>query len=150
MLRDDHAGAGIGIALERLGILPLRKETCAFGGPATASSERGSGTRIGGQGAALFCASPAQAQDRAGQDGGIIAQGQGQGFARLSEAARRSNIFGTVRLAVVIAPNGSVKSAKPFGGHPLLVEAAMDAMKQWKFEAGPNETGGVVEFKFKP
>jgi TonB family protein len=65
------------------------------------------------------------------------------------EAARRSNIVGTVRLAVVIAPNGSVKSAKPLGGHPLLV-SAMDAMKQWRFEAGPNETGGVVEFKFKP
>ena len=44
------------------------------------------------------------------------------------------SIAGTVRLAVVVAPNGTVKSSKPVGGHPLLVNAAMDAMKQWKFE----------------
>ncbi len=101
------------------------------------------------KGAVLFCALPAQAQEQAKTE-----ELSRKVKARVSpvypEAARRSNIVGTVRLAVVIAPNGSVKSAKPLGGHPLLVDAAMDAMRQWKFEAGPNETGGVVEFKFRP
>ena len=60
------------------------------------------------------------------------------------------NIAGTVRLAVVVAPNGTVKSSKPVGGHPLLVNAAMDAMKQWKFEPAPTESSGIVEFKFQP
>ena len=46
------------------------------------------------------------------------------------------NIVGTVRLAVIVAPNGTVKSSKPLGGHPVLVNAAMDAVKQWKFEPG--------------
>jgi TonB family protein len=66
------------------------------------------------------------------------------------DVARRMSIAGTVRLAVVVAPNGTVKSSKPIGGHPVLVNAAMDAMKQWKFEAAPTESSGVVEFKFQP
>ncbi len=66
------------------------------------------------------------------------------------EVARRMSIAGTVRLVVVVAPNGTVKSEKPVGGHPLLVNAAMDAMKQWRFEAGPAESSGIVEFKFHP
>ena len=66
------------------------------------------------------------------------------------EVARRMNIAGTVRLAVVVAPNGTVKSSKPVGGHPLLVNAAMDAIKRWKFEAAPTESSGIVEFKFQP
>jgi len=64
--------------------------------------------------------------------------------------ARRLNIEGTVKLAVVVAPNGTVRSWKPVGGHPLLVNAAVNAMKQWKFEAAPTESSGIVEFRFQP
>src|SRR5579862_9073273 len=32
------------------------------------------------------------------------------------DVARRMSITGTVRLVVVVAPNGAVKSAKPLGG----------------------------------
>ena len=64
--------------------------------------------------------------------------------------ARRMNITGVVKLAVVVAPNGSLKSSKAVGGHPVLVNAAMDAMKQWKFEPAPTESSGIVEFKFQP
>ena len=66
------------------------------------------------------------------------------------EMARRMNIEGTVKLAVVVAPNGTVRSSKAVGGHPLLVNAAVNAMKQWKFEAAPTESSGIVEFKFQP
>jgi TonB family protein len=66
------------------------------------------------------------------------------------ELARRMSITGTVRLAVVVAPNGQVKTTKAIGGHPILVNAAMDAMKQWKFEPATVESSGVVEFKFQP
>ena len=50
------------------------------------------------------------------------------------EIARRMSITGTVKLAVVVSPNGAVKSTKVVGGHPVLVNAALDAVKQWKFE----------------
>ena len=66
------------------------------------------------------------------------------------EVARRMSITGTVRLAVIVAPNGTVKSSKPVGGHPLLVNAAMDAMRRWKFEPATTESSGIVEFKFQP
>jgi TonB family protein len=66
------------------------------------------------------------------------------------ELARRMRITGTVRLQVVVAPNGQVKNTKAIGGHPILVNAAMDAMKQWKFKPAAVQNSGVVEFKFQP
>lgn len=66
------------------------------------------------------------------------------------EIARRMSITGVVKLAVVVAPNGTIKDAKIVGGHPVLVNAAMDAIKKWKFEPASEETAGTVEFKFSP
>lgn len=66
------------------------------------------------------------------------------------DIARRMNISGTVKLVVVVSPNGAVKSTKVLGGHPLLVSAAEEAVKKWKFESAPAEDSGVVEFTFKP
>ena len=66
------------------------------------------------------------------------------------EIARRMSITGTVKVLVVVSPNGSVKSSKVVGGHPLLVTAATDALKKWKFESASDESTGVVEFKFNP
>ena len=65
------------------------------------------------------------------------------------DIARRMSITGIVKLVVVVTPSGSVKSTKVLGGHPLLINAAEDAVKKWKFESGPEETSGVVEFTFK-
>jgi TonB family protein len=64
------------------------------------------------------------------------------------ELARRMNITGTVKVEVVVAPNGSVKTAKVIGGHPLLANAALDAVKKWRFEPANMESSGIVDFKF--
>ena len=66
------------------------------------------------------------------------------------DIARRMSITGTVKVQVVVAPNGNLKSTKVVGGHPLLVNAAMDAIKKWKFEPASEESTGIVEFKFQP
>jgi protein TonB len=66
------------------------------------------------------------------------------------DVARRMNITGTVKVLVVVLPNGGVKNSKVLGGHPLLVNAALDALKKWKFEPASEESTGVVEFKFQP
>ena len=66
------------------------------------------------------------------------------------EIARRMSISGTVKVEVVVSPNGSVKSSKIVGGHPVLATAALDAVKKWKFEPASEETTGVVELKFQP
>jgi TonB family protein len=66
------------------------------------------------------------------------------------ELARRMNITGVVKIQITVAANGSVKDAKVMGGHPVLVNAAMDAVKKWRFETGPGESTGVMEFRFDP
>jgi len=64
------------------------------------------------------------------------------------ELARRMNISGKVKLEVVITPEGHVRSSRVIGGHPLLVNAAQDAVKEWKFVPGPEETTMIVIFEF--
>jgi len=64
------------------------------------------------------------------------------------ELARRMNVSGTVRVEITITPAGSVKSAKALGGHPLLIDSAIDAVKKWKFEPATEETTQVIAFDF--
>jgi TonB family protein len=64
------------------------------------------------------------------------------------ELARRMNVSGKVKIEVVIAPDGRVKSTRVIGGHPLLVQACQDAVKEWKFAPAPEESTQVVEFEF--
>jgi TonB family protein len=65
------------------------------------------------------------------------------------ELARKMNITGTVKVEVVVAPNGSVKDAKVIGGHPVLANAALEAIKKWRFEPTALESSGIVDFKFE-
>jgi TonB family protein len=62
--------------------------------------------------------------------------------------ARRMQIQGNVKVAAVVAANGSVKSVEVKGGHPLLAQAAQQAVLEWKWEPSPKETREVVELKF--
>ena len=64
------------------------------------------------------------------------------------ELARRMNVSGKVKIEVVVAPDGHVKSTRVVGGHPLLVQSCQDAVKEWKFVPGPEESTQVVEFEF--
>jgi len=66
------------------------------------------------------------------------------------EIARKMGLTGTVKLQVVVAANGTVKETKVIGGHPILVNAAVDAVKKWRFEPGSAESSGTLEFKFEP
>lgn len=66
------------------------------------------------------------------------------------ELARKMNLSGTVKVQVVVAPNGTVKDAKVMGGHPVLATAALDAVKKWRFEPASTESSGVVDFRFEP
>jgi TonB family protein len=43
-------------------------------------------------------------------------------------------IGGEVKLHIVISPSGQVSTATSVSGPPLLVQAAIDAVKQWKFK----------------
>ena len=64
------------------------------------------------------------------------------------ELAKRMSVTGKVKIEVVITPDGSVKSARVVGGHPLLVQACEDAVKEWKFMPANEESTQIVEFEF--
>src|ERR1035438_6040795 len=66
------------------------------------------------------------------------------------DLARRMNITGTVKIEVMVSPNGSVKGARVVGGRPVLATAALDAAKKWRFEPASAESSGVIDFKFEP
>lgn len=48
--------------------------------------------------------------------------------------ARQARISGTVELQVVIDPTGHIQQANVVSGHPLLRQAALDAVIQWVYQ----------------
>lgn len=64
------------------------------------------------------------------------------------DLARKMNISGVVKVAVVVAPNGTVKEAHVVGGHPVLANSALEAAKKWRFEPAAGESSGIIDFKF--
>jgi TonB family protein len=48
--------------------------------------------------------------------------------------AKQVRIQGKVRLKAVISKTGMVESVNVVSGHPLLVQAAVDAVKQWQYK----------------
>ncbi len=64
--------------------------------------------------------------------------------------ARTMNIRGSVRVEVLVAPNGAVRSVEVRGGHPLLAQSAQNALRQWKWEPAAHETHESVELRFNP
>jgi protein TonB len=62
--------------------------------------------------------------------------------------AKQMNVTGKVKIETTIAPDGHVTSTKIVGGSPLLVGAAIDAIKKWRFEPAAKETTEIIEFEF--
>lgn len=64
-------------------------------------------------------------------------------FPRYPALAIDSHITGTVDIGLRVSPEGDVgQNSRVLDGHPLLVQSAMDAMRQWKFR--PNVVQGEV------
>jgi TonB family protein len=64
------------------------------------------------------------------------------------DLARKLKLRGVVKLIVVIAPDGRVKSTEVMGGNPVLTQAAVEAVRRWRYEEAPEQTHGVVELRF--
>jgi periplasmic protein TonB len=48
--------------------------------------------------------------------------------------AKRARVQGRVTLRAVISAQGTIESLQVIDGHPVLVGAAMDAVKQWRYK----------------
>ena len=89
---------------------------------------------IGGVGGAP--APPKPAQTRIRQGGNVTAAKlMNKVQPQYPPLARQTRISGTVRLHAIIGKNGGVEQLEVMSGHPLLVQAALDAVRQWKYQA---------------
>jgi protein TonB len=50
------------------------------------------------------------------------------------QIARQARISGTVELAAIIGEDGHIQQLSVVSGHPLLRQAALDAVKQWVYQ----------------
>jgi protein TonB len=90
------------------------------------------------------------AQQNQAQNDEILRRAKSKVQPVFPELAKKMNISGTVKIEVVVSPNGSVKDARVVGGHPVLAGAALDAAKKWRFDPASGESTGVIDFKFEP
>ena len=51
-----------------------------------------------------------------------------------------ARIQGTVRMRVLVGPNGTVKHEELISGHPLLADAALKGVSRWRYR--PAVSGG--------
>jgi protein TonB len=49
--------------------------------------------------------------------------------------ARQARISGLVRLEAIIGKDGAIRSLQVMSGHPWLVQGALDAVRQWRYQA---------------
>ena len=64
------------------------------------------------------------------------------------EVAKKMGLHGTVKLRLWITPDGTVRRVEYIGGHPLLAESALKAVKNWKYATATQESELTVEIKF--
>jgi TonB family protein len=66
------------------------------------------------------------------------------------DMARRMSLRGVVKVDAVVGSNGVVKTVEIKGGHPVLAQAAVTAVRKWKWEPSAHDTREPVEVKFEP
>ena len=64
------------------------------------------------------------------------------------EIALKFDLHGTVKVKLWVTPDGSVRRAEYLGGHPMLAESALNAVKHWKFQPAKKESTEIIEVKF--
>lgn len=64
------------------------------------------------------------------------------------DVARRMAIKGTVQLKVRVSGEGAVKGIDVVGGNPVLVEAAISAVKQWRYESTGKDSVELAKITF--
>jgi len=90
--------------------------------------------------------SPAQTRDQNSPDRKLITRVEPD----YPDTLKRLYIGGVVRVSVRVAPNGVVKSTELLGGNPILGQATMKAIKQWRYAPTTEEEVVTVKLEFDP
>jgi TonB family protein len=85
-------------------------------------------------------------------------QGQDSGKRRLlahaapmyPTLARNMALRGIVKVDAFVAPDGTVKATEIKGGHPILAQAAINAVRGWRWEPAAHESHELIELRFNP
>jgi TonB family protein len=65
------------------------------------------------------------------------------------ELARRMNLTGVVKVELTVGAGGEIKESKILGGHPILVDATLKALRSWRYERAKSDSKVQLEFKFQ-
>lgn len=86
---------------------------------------------VSGQSVALASGSPTMVRiSQAVADGNIVNRVDPE----YPVLARQARIQGSVVLQILIHTDGSVSDVRVISGHPMLVQAAIDAVRQWRYK----------------
>jgi len=66
------------------------------------------------------------------------------------EIAKRMKLAGIAQVEAAVNPDGTVKEVRVVGGHPVLVDALVRAVRQWRYQPAAKETLEVIRFSFVP
>jgi|SRR5579863_9359319 TonB family protein len=88
----------------------------------------------------------AQSSDQSSSDRKVITRVEPE----YPDTLKRLYIGGVVRVEVLVAPNGVVKSTKLLGGSPILGQSTMKALKQWKYAPATTDEVFTVKLEFDP
>jgi TonB family protein len=64
------------------------------------------------------------------------------------ELAKRMHITGAVRINAMVSTDGSVTQATATNGNKMLISAAEEAVRKWKFVQAETPTSEIVEINF--
>jgi len=64
------------------------------------------------------------------------------------ELARSLALNGVVKVDALVAPDGTVTAVDIKAGHPVLVQAAANAVRRWRWEPAAHESHEIVQVKF--
>jgi protein TonB len=104
---------------------------------------------------------PSTAVPKAGTQKVSVSSGVAQGLLvhrvapQYPDQAKQARLQGTVVLQAVIGKDGSVHSVRALKGNPVLAQAAMDAVKQWRYRpyalnGEPVEADTEISVTFSP
>jgi TonB family protein len=64
------------------------------------------------------------------------------------ELAQKMNLKGAAQVEATVRRDGTVKEVRVIGGHPLLADALVKAVKEWRYAPAPEESRVVVRYVF--
>jgi TonB family protein len=60
------------------------------------------------------------------------------------------NLKGAAQVEATVGRDGTVTDVRVLGGHPLLVDALVRAVKQWKYQPAAKDSTELIRYSFEP